>query len=113
MDKRWYPAAMTVALIGCGGSTDSAGTAATGGIDGGEPTESGGGPVAYYGVLFVTGGAPGLDSGVPSSTGGNPTVRYGVLIFTGGRSGIDSGIPAQTGGVTPMPPYGIIPNGNG
>ena len=60
MDKRWYPAAMSVFLIGCGGSTFNEGTdsgLSGGGIDAGMPGETGG----------------------AGATGGLPPVVYGPM----------------------------------
>src|ERR1700690_106637 len=74
MDKRWYPVAFSVAIVGCGGD---------------------------------------VDSGSPAATGGLPAAFYGIVISSGGSRGIDTGTPAQTGGMTPMPPYGIIPDFTG
>ncbi len=70
MDKRWYPAAFTAMLLGCGGSAGN-GAEETGG----------------------SAGNSGIDAGAPSTTGGMVTVRYGVIAMSGGS-------PNATGGMT-------------
>ncbi len=108
MDKRWYPAAMTALLVGCGGIADTGGgnNGGAADVDAGSPHQTGG-MVAYaYGVLRQTGGtsttppasATGgsratVDAGAPSQTGGMPIVAcwygcvsYGVLRVVGGAS---------------------------
>ena len=70
MDKRWYPAALTAVLVGCGGSADNSG-GGTGGVDAGSPMATGSRPNSFYGPKLATGGSnAGVDSGVPSATGG-------------------------------------------
>jgi hypothetical protein len=82
MAKLWYPVALAVAMVGCGGDVDSSsGSPSTGGVD----------------------------TGSPNQTGGQPVVHYGVQAPVGGKTSIDSGLPIQTGGMTPIPPYGVIP----
>ena len=81
MDKRWYPAALTLALMGCGGSSDSGtGKPGDGGVDSGTPSATGGMPTVRYGVL-LTGGTSSstIDAGMASAVGGQVTTLYGVL----------------------------------
>jgi hypothetical protein len=94
MDKRWYPAAITAVLVGCGGVSDPGGGGNSGGtlgVDAGSPIQTGG-MVAYaYGVLRVTGGAQG--------TGGS--IATNSTSETGGTSNtIDAGVPMQSGGMS-------------
>jgi hypothetical protein len=111
MDKRWYPVALSAAIVGCGGD-----------VDNGSPTATGGQPNYHYGPA-LSGGATSINSGVPNATGGYPVSYYGVIFITGGTaqtggtsatagasSSIDGGAPAATGGRTQIPvPYGIYP----
>jgi len=113
MDKRWYPAAIAAALVGCGGSTfePSAGNGGTApGIDSGTPHPTGGwSSVPYYGIR-ATGGSQ--DEGGTESTGG--TSATGGETSTGGTVGTvasggrpsTGGRPAVTGGM-----YGPMPVG--
>jgi hypothetical protein len=122
MDKRWYPVAFSVAIVGCSGDVDS-----------GSPSATGGRFVAYYGPALSTGGSTGIDSGVPAQTGGvTPVPPYGIIpvhlggsagiggtnpgsgnatAFTGGttsrHTSIDGGAPSATGGRVPVV-YGVI-----
>ena len=103
MDKRWYPVAFSVAMVGCSGD-----------VDNGHPGATGGSPAAFYGIMITTGGSQGIDAGKPTTTGGfNSVPYYGVISPTGGSSAaggstsIDGGTPAETGGrVTTY--YGIV-----
>jgi len=65
MDKRWYPVAFSVAVIGCGGDVNSGSPAATGGY-----------PSIYYGVpvggTSATGGA--FTGGTASVGGATSTI---------------------------------------
>ena len=109
MNKRWYPLALSMSVVGCGGSVDNGQPAATGGapqyhygpafIDAGKPLETGGMTTIYYGVAQYTGGASagGSDTGVATSTQANP-------MTTGGSTSIDAGTPA-TGGYPAIPMY--------
>ncbi len=108
MDKRWYPVAFSVAIVGCGGDVDSGSPAATGGL-----------PAAFYGIMISTGGSTGIDTGTPNATGGQIfMVDYGPVSVlgggsvgiagknsggsnataTGGSASIDGGLPITTGG---------------
>jgi hypothetical protein len=109
MDKRWYPVAVSIAIVSCGGDVDSGGPGATGGR-----------PNVHYGVGYTAGGSVGIDAGIPGATGGLvPMPPYGIMpMFTGGSAGIagaatsggtlniDSGVPGTTGGF-PTIIYGI------
>src|ERR1700690_4210193 len=107
MDKRWYPAALTAALVGCGGSTDNGGTGSApgaGGVDAGMPVLTGGMVGVYYGVAFYGPIPVGGASGLGGSTSFTPTggqyglggfiAAYGPILMggnvaIGGRSSID------------------------
>src|SRR5664280_63015 len=75
MNKQWYPAAISVFLAGCGGTSwypgaDDAGPSTfggAGGIDGGAPSATGGMPMVFYGMRPV-GGMTGQGGSAP--TGG-------------------------------------------
>jgi hypothetical protein len=90
MDKRWYPVAFSISIVGCSGD-----------VDDGKPAATGGMPANFYGVM-ITGGSAGSPN-----TG---RAFYGVLA-TGGRTQVDTGTPSSTGGMTPVPPYGVQPVG--
>jgi hypothetical protein len=121
MDKRWYPVAFSVAMVGCGGEVDRGGPSATGGqpygFYGPLPTSTGGSTgiidvrfktgtmttSLVYGLFpNLTGGATGIggasSTSVTTTTGG---------ITAGGRTGIDAGTPSATGGQV-MYIYGVI-----
>ena len=85
MDKRWYPAAVTAMLVGCGGTAFEpvAGTGGTQAIDSGTPQATGGGLVAYYGVQ-LTGGASAAGGSGAESIGG--TSSTGGALATGGKT---------------------------
>ena len=97
--QNWYPAAaLSALLLGCGGSTDDGkgGVGSTGGstsIDGGTPTNTGGQPATFYGMLVTggtkagVGGGASIDGGAPAFTGGQPAVYYGIMQATGGLRG--------------------------
>ena len=74
MNKHWYPLALSMSVIGCGGS---------------------------------------VDDGRPAATGGAPQYYYGPALISGGATSIDTGKPTQTGGMTPIPPYGVMPQPTG
>ena len=110
MNKRWYPVAFSMTIIGCGGD-----------VDDGKPAATGGMPNYYYGPAIILGGATSVDAGKPTETGGaTPIPPYGVVPTTtggratgtggatspptGGSSPIDAGTPA-TGGYHPVPLY--------
>jgi len=101
MQKQWYPTAVTLVLLGCGGTANTTPGQEQGGatFDAGSPMETGGMPSVRYGIL-VTGGTGtqarasalggntgGIDTGVPSQAGGMPATKYGMLLPTGGKSG--------------------------
>jgi len=102
MHVQWYPTAVTLVILGCGGTANTTPGQEQGGspFDAGLPMETGGTPSVRYGIL-VTGGtgaqagagalgghdAGGIDSGVPNQTGGMPTNKYGVFLSTSGKSG--------------------------
>lgn len=109
MDKRWYPAAMTAVLVGCGGISDTGGSGSyggTAGVDAGSPIQTGGMVGYAYGVQRATGGASAtlptspaagtgtmIDAGTPIQSGGMPIITcwygcasYGVLRVVGGAS---------------------------
>jgi hypothetical protein len=81
---KWYPAAaLSVVVLGCGGSAENGSRASTGGttsIDTGVPTNTTGGFGAYYGMLltggaYATGGyggyvSPGTGGALWGNTGG-------------------------------------------
>ena len=76
MDKRWYSAAFSALVVGCGGSTDTGssatspgGTGGSSSIDGGAPTATGGMFVVYYGIR-PSGGYPSQDA-----TGGGTNIN--------------------------------------
>ncbi len=121
MVKHWYPAAISIALIGCGGSVQDTGAGSsggqgpqsTGGVDNGVPKAVGGYPTGYYGPFFAmagnssvvtdtggaaaTGGVPSINTGVPATGGqnlgvGGYAVIYGVTWAAGGAR------PSSTGG---------------
>lgn len=113
---KWYPAAVTLLVIGCGGSTDNgnyapgSGTGGTTPIDSGTPSNTGGSPVYFYGIrptggdagtggssTTPTGGTSSVDSGTPTSTGGSQGTLYGIRV-TGGASSL--GGHSSTGGAT-------------
>jgi hypothetical protein len=103
MDKRWYPVAFSVVMVGCSGD-----------VDNGHPGATGGSPAAFYGIMITTGGSRGIDAGIPTATGGfNSVPYYGVISPAGGSSAaggstsIDGGTPAATGGVV-MYMYGVM-----
>ena len=83
MDKRWYPAAISALILGCGGSVDNGGEsgasggAANGGVDAGVPSATGGMAQYFYGV-FAGGGSPS-----PTLTGGASPIQA-----TGGKYGL-------------------------
>ena len=90
MDKRWYPAAMTVVLVGCSGSDPAP-------VYG--PASATGGNTATV-ISTATGGDANVDSGAPSTTGGGNSMggmqtMYGPAL-TGGASA--AGGSAATGG---------------
>jgi hypothetical protein len=128
MEKRWYPAAVSALVLGCGGSIDGGepGTATggtSGNIDGGAPSATGGMMPVYYGVVFPSGGSANV-GGSGASTSVSPTGgKYGLggfmtyygPIVVGGSGGttlapITGGSPAATGGVPPVK-YGPMPVG--
>jgi len=95
MDKRWYPAAMTVVLVGCSGN----GYAVYG------PAPATGGNTATVSSTGLTGGSPSpsIDGGAPSTTGGSNGMggmqtMYGPAL-TGGAAA--AGGSAATGGKSP------------
>jgi hypothetical protein len=102
MQKQWYEAALTLAMLGCSGVTDTAGQAQGGTtVDAGSPTATGGMPTVRYGVIVTsgatsTGGRTSIDTGTPRQTGGTPTDMYGILP-TGGRAGMGGGVVAYYG----------------
>lgn len=87
MDKRWYPVAFSVTMVGCSGDVDT-----------GSPSATGGQPNVYYGVGFVTGGASSIDTGTPAATGGHiAMVEYGpISVNTGGITAVGGGSCTQT-----------------
>ena len=119
MDKRWYPAAISAVLAGCGGTTfDNSGTGGgiwqpnggSAGVDAGAPGATGGRPATFYGIL-VTGGNNSIDGGAPGTggaraTGGGGVVYYGPMPVGGALS---TGGRASGGG--PIALYGPMPVG--
>lgn len=125
MVKRWYPAALSMAIIGCGGSVDdtgagsSGGQPATGGVDTGIPKVTGGFPASFYGAFpafggisavvtqqggtgTATGGFPSINAGAPATGGqsfgvGGLAVSYGVAWVGGGTGMISTGGQSSTG----------------
>jgi hypothetical protein len=117
MDTRWYPAALSLSIVACGGD-----------VDGGNPSATGGAPQFFYGPSVYVGGATGVDTGKPLATGGRtPAPLYGIMPqYTGGAGAggskagmggnvttvpmtsggttIDAGTPS-TGGYRPLPMY--------
>jgi len=93
MDKRWYPAAMTVVLVGCSGSDP---------VPVYGPASPTGGNTATV-ISTLTAGSTNIDGGVPSTTGGSNGMggmqtMYGPAL-TGGASA--AGGSAATGGKSP------------
>lgn len=124
MDKRWYPAAIAAALVGCGGTTfePAAGTGGTlSGIDSGTPHATGGrNIVPYYGVAMggeTAGGtsATGGTSETGGTSGGDGSLASGGRPTTGGRPAIIGGMygPMPTGGATGGGGIGGKPNTGG
>jgi len=107
MQKQWYEAALTLAMLGCSGVTDTGGEAQGGStVDAGSPSATGGMPTVRYGVVVTggatsTGGHTSIDTGIPRQTGGTPTDMYGILP-TGGKAGLGGGVVAY---------YGPLPQG--
>lgn len=100
MAKLWYPVALTVTIVGCGGKTDSDDSRPNAGgttqVDTGSPAQTGGmTPRPPYGPPPAMGGA---------STGSTGGASYTM----GGRSNIDSGTPTATGGRIDITVYGVI-----
>jgi hypothetical protein len=107
MSTQWYPVALSLTIVACGGD-----------VDGGNPSATGGAPQFYYGPSVIVGGATGIDTGKPLATGGRmPVPYYGIMPQnTGGAAGvggdtttsggttIDAGTPT-TGGYRPIPMY--------
>ncbi len=106
MSTRWYPAALSLTIIACGGDVDDGGPSATGGA-----------PQFHYGPNVYVGGATGVDTGKPLATGGRtPAPYYGIMpqntggagaggdMTSGGGTTIDAGTPS-TGGYQPIPIY--------
>jgi len=124
MDKRWYPTAMTVVLIGCSGN----GYAVYG------PAPATGGNTATLSSTGLTGGSPSIDGGTPSTTGGGNSMggmqtMYGPALMggssaaggsaamggkspsgAGGATNIDTGTPS-TGGRGVIALYGVRQSG--
>ncbi len=137
MDKRWYPAALSALVLGCGGSADNSERgAATGGaagtttggtggsIDGGAPSATGGMAQYYYGAFMGSGGNAGGSGAATSTlpTGGRsaPVTIYGPLPETGGNYGLGGFIAyygpivvGGSGGTTLAPITGGSPSATG
>lgn len=85
MNRRWYPAAISALLVGCGGivGSDSSGTGTAGGA-GGSATggvstgTTSGSSASARATGTSTGTSTSIDAGSPISTTGRTTTAYGV-----------------------------------
>lgn len=107
MDKRWYPAAISAVVIGCGGSTFDGNGESTGG-EGSSNTTSATGSAGNSSTTPATGGTGGFST----KTGiGGFAVAYGPIPvggMTGGSTAATGGSRASIGGGSPVATGGNV-----